>query len=120
MTKVLGFAFTAAPAGAVGVVMSSAIAYVDADIAFRLLASFFPVLMAIFGGMYSFYGPIVGAVVFYVLRDYLLRTTGYYMIIFGVVMAVIVLVMPNGVFGIINNVIAKKRRSYGGEVIGDV
>ena len=118
--KVMGFAFTAAPAGAVGVVMSSAITYVDADIAFRLLASFFPVLMAIFGGMYSLYGPIVGAVVFYVLQDYLLRTTGYYMIIFGAVMVIIVLVMPKGIFGIIDTILDKKRRNYGGEVIGDV
>ena len=119
-TKVLGFAFTAAPAGAVGVVMSSAITYVDPDIAFRLLASFFPVLMAVFGGMRSTYGPLVGAVIFYVLQDYLLRTTGYYMIIFGAIMVAIVLLMPNGVFGVIEQLIAKRRRGYDGEVIGDV
>jgi len=120
MTKVLAFAITAAPVGAVGAVMSTAIGYVDADIAFRLLASFFPVLMAIFGGMQNTYGPIIGAVVFYLLQDYLLRTTSYYMIIFGVVMVVIVLVMPKGLFGMIEQIMAKRRRAFDGEVIGDV
>ena len=120
LIKVLGFAFTAAPVGAVGVVMSSAITYVDPDIAFRLLASFFPVLMAIFGGMKSTYGPLVGAAVFYILQDYLLRTTGYYMIIFGAIMIAIVLLMPQGIFGLIAQAIAKHKRGYNGEVIGDV
>ena len=119
-TKVLAFAITAAPVGAVGAVMSTAIGYVDADIAFKLLASFFPVLMAIFGGMHHTYGPIVGAVVFYLLQDYLIKTTGYYMIIFGVIMVVIVLLMPKGLFGIVDTIIAKRRRQFDGEVIGDV
>jgi len=119
-TKVLAFAITAAPVGAVGAVMSTAIGYVDADIAFKLLASFFPVLMAIFGGMHHTYGPILGAVVFYLLQDYLIKTTGYYMIIFGVIMVVIVLVMPKGLFGIVDTIMAKRRRSFDGEVIGDV
>jgi len=118
-TKVLAFAISAAPVGAVGAVMSTAMGYVDADIAFKLLASFFPVLMSIFGGMHNTYGPIVGAVVFYLLQDYLIRTTGYYMIIFGVIMIVIVLVMPKGLFGMAERIIAVRRRDPDGEVSGD-
>ncbi|MCL2111389.1 MAG: branched-chain amino acid ABC transporter permease [Clostridiales bacterium] len=120
LTKVLAFAISAAPAGAVGAAMISTVGYVDPDLAFRMLASFFPVLMAIFGGMFSTYGPIVGAVIFYVLQDYLLRTTNLYMVIFGTVMVVVVLVLPKGIFGLIDSMIAKKQRGYSGEVIGDV
>jgi len=120
MTKVLAFAISAAPVGAVSAVMASTIGYVDPDIAFNLLASFFPVLMAIFGGMYSMYGPIVGAVVFYSLQNYLLRTTSLYMVIFGTAMVVVVLVMPKGIFGVVEMIFNKRRRGYDGEVIGDV
>ena len=110
-TKVLAFAISAAPAGAVGALMSTAIGYIDADIAFRMLASFFPVLMVIFGGIGTMYGPIVGAVVFYLLQYYLIQTTGYYMIIFGAIMVIIVLVMPKGVFGTMESIVSKKRRN---------
>jgi branched-chain amino acid transport system permease protein len=121
MTKVLAFAVSAAPVGAIGAAMSTTIGYIDPDIAFKLLASFMPVLMAIFGGMHNLYGPIVGAVVFYSLQDYLLREwPNAYMIVFGVVMVVVVLLMPKGIFGIIESAFNRKTRGYSGEVIGDV
>ncbi|NLB29217.1 MAG: branched-chain amino acid ABC transporter permease [Clostridiales bacterium] len=111
-TKVLAFAISAAPCGAVGAVMSTAIGYIDPDIAFRMLASFFPVLMATFGGTSTMYGPIIGAIVFYVLQDYLLKTTSYYMIIFGAVMILIILLMPKGLFGSLEALASKRRRDF--------
>jgi len=116
-TKVLAFAISAAPVGAVGALMSTALGYIDADIAFRLLASFLPVLMTIFGGMGTNYGPIIGSVVFYLLQYYLLQVTSYYMIIFGAIMVVIVLVMPKGVLGTVESVVAKKRAVAGKEKV---
>jgi len=119
-TKALAFALSAAPCGAVGAIMSTAFGYIDADIAFRILASFFPVLMAIFGGMSTTYGPIVGAIVFYLLQYYLIQVTSYYMIIFGVIMIIIVMLMPKGLFGTIESISAKRRRDFEREkVIGD-
>jgi len=120
MTKVLAFAISAAPVGAVGAVMSTTLGYVDPDIAFRLLASFFPVLMAIFGGMRYTYGPIVGAVIFYTLEHMLRLRTDHYIIIFGIVMIVVILVIPKGLFGLLDAIMAKRRRNFDGEVIGDV
>ena len=108
-TKVLAFAISAAPVAAVGVVMSSKIGYIDPDIAFAMNISFFPVLMAIFGGMNSTYGPIVGAIVFFVLDDYLRQTTSSYMVIFGIILVVVILIMPKGLFGAIESAIAKRR-----------
>ena len=120
-TKVLAFAISAAPVGAVGAAMATTIGYVDPDIAFKMLASFMPVLMAIFGGTRSIYGPIVGAVIFYSLQDYLLREwPGAYMIIFGAVMVIVILLMPKGIFGVVEQIAAKRSRGYDGEVIGDV
>ena len=120
-TKVLAFAISAAPIGAVGALLSSATGYIDADIAFKMNASFFPVLMVIFGGIGTLYGPIVGAVLFYVLQDYLIKATPFYMIIFGAIMIIIVLVMPKGVFGTIESYIASKRGALRREeAAGDV
>jgi len=120
-TKVLAFAISAAPIGAVGAVLSSATGYIDADIAFKMNASFFPVLMVIFGGIGTEYGPIVGAIAFYVLQDYLIKATPFYMIIFGAIMVVIVLVMPKGIFGTIQAYIVKRRGlSAGKKVTEDV
>ena len=120
MTKVVAFAITAAPVGAVGAMMSSKIAYIDPNISFNLNTSFFPVLMAIFGGMRSTYGPVLGAVVFYLLQDYLLREmTNWYMIIFGAVMVIVMLVMPKGLFGVVESLIAKKRGPGSCEEVAD-
>ena len=119
-TKVLAFAISAAPVGAIGALMCTATGYIDADVAFKMNASFFPVLMVIFGGIGTMYGPVIGAVVFYVLQDYLIRTTPFYMIIFGAIMVVIVLVMPKGIFGTIESVAAKRRGDNNREkVTGD-
>jgi branched-chain amino acid transport system permease protein len=119
--KVLAFALSAAPVGAVGALMSTAIGYIEANKAFNMNASFFPVLMTVFGGMTIIYGPMTGAVIFYVLQDYLIKRTPFYMIIFGVIMVLTVLVMPKGVFGTIESIVAKRRRrDEGKKVDGDV
>ena len=110
LTKVLAFAITAAPVGAAGAVMSTKIGYIDPNTAFGLNTSFFPVLMAIFGGMSGTYGPLIGAVVFYTLQDYLLRETNWHMVIFGAVMVVVIMIMPNGVFGTVEAFNDKKRK----------
>ncbi|MCL1896878.1 MAG: branched-chain amino acid ABC transporter permease, partial [Clostridiales bacterium] len=121
MTKVLTFAISAAPVGAIGAVMSTKAGYIDPDMSFSMTVCFFPVLMAIFGGMQSLYGPVVGAVVFWSLQNWLmvkLPTTN--MVVFGIIMIVVVLLLPKGLFGLIEKVFARRRRGYGGEVIGDV
>ena len=128
--KVLAFALSAAPVGAVGAVMSTKIGYIDPNISFGMTYSFFPVLMAIFGGMTSTYGPIIGATIFFVLQDYLLRAKDEVMmfgrqfvigdmIIFGAIMVLVILVLPKGLFGTIEAAIAKKRKRAGGEVTRD-
>lgn len=133
--KVLAFALTAAPVGAVGVIMSTKSGYIDPNTAFGMTHSFFPVLMSIFGGMTSTYGPIVGATIFFVLQDFLMRADDKIsfaifqhkvefmlgdMVVFGVVMVVVMLLMPKGLFGFVDWIIAKRKKNRGGKVVGDV
>jgi branched-chain amino acid transport system permease protein len=100
--KVIGFAISAVFMGAAGVIMATKWAYVDPRIAFNPLLSFLPVLMAIFGGMSQIYGPIIGAAFFTYLQEILItKFAYYYMLLFGIILIIAILYMPNGVVGLI-------------------
>jgi branched-chain amino acid transport system permease protein len=64
------------------------------------LSGFF-VIMAVLGGMRSFWGPLAGAVVFVVLRDFLSSWTVNWMAPLGLVFMLAVLFFPRGVLGIL-------------------
>jgi branched-chain amino acid transport system permease protein len=61
-----------------------------------------PVFMTIIGGIYSFAGPVVGAVVFIVLNSYLVAWTEKWALVLGIILLVMVLLLPGGVVGFIN------------------
>ena len=61
-----------------------------------------PVLMTIIGGIYSFAGPVVGAGVFIVLNSYLVAWTEKWALVLGLILLVMVLMLPGGVVGFIN------------------
>lgn len=100
--KVITFAISAVFMGAAGAIIATRWTYIDPYIAFNLLISFMPVLMAIFGGMGQLYGPILGAIIFTYLKEELItRIPELYMIIFGVVLVAVILFLPNGLVGLI-------------------
>ena len=102
MVKVLTFAISSAFMGAAGVVMAPNFIYIDPRIAFSPIYSFMPILMSIFGGMGQLYGPVVGAIVFgYLDRTLSLEFPQYFMMIFGVLLIVVILFLPNGLVGLI-------------------
>jgi len=59
------------------------------------------VIMAVLGGMRSFWGPLIGAVIFVVLQDYVSSHTEYWMSIIGVFFMAVVLFFPRGVLGML-------------------
>lgn len=59
-----------------------------------------PVTMAFVGGVGTIIGPIVGAVFFVVLREYLVLNVGeYHLLVFGVLFILVVLFLPEGLVG---------------------
>jgi branched-chain amino acid transport system permease protein len=106
MIKVLTYAVSAIFMGAAGVIMATKLTYVDPGVAFNPLLSFNPVLMAIFGGLGNFYGPVIGAVIFSYIQEYL--STGdlsnYYMLIFGAILVATILFLPRGLLGLIQTI----------------
>jgi len=103
--KTLIFAVSAIFIGATGAIMATRWTYIDPYIAFNPLFSFFPVLMAIFGGTGQLYGPILGATVFSYLEETLITSFPYhYMLLFGIILVISVLYLPDGLVGIIQKV----------------
>jgi branched-chain amino acid transport system permease protein len=100
--KVITFAISALFMGAAGAALAARVTYIDPGSAFNINYSFFPVLMAIFGGPTSLYGSIAGAITFSYLEEYL--TTHfpyYYMMTFGAIMVVVITFLPNGLVGLV-------------------
>ena len=59
------------------------------------------VIMAVLGGMRSFWGPLVGAAIFVVLQDSVSTMTANWMSFIGVFFVLIVLFFPDGVLGLL-------------------
>ena len=99
--KMTAFAVSAFFMGAAGAVMATRWTYIDPRIAFNPILSFLPVLMAVFGGTGQIYGPVIGAAIFTYLEEFLItRFPYYYMLIFGIIMVVAILYLPEGLVGL--------------------
>ena len=59
------------------------------------------VMMAVMGGMRSFWGPLLGAAVFVVLQDYLSSVTVNWMSFVGLLFVLVVLFFPRGLLGVV-------------------
>lgn len=64
------------------------------------------VIMAVLGGMRSFWGPLVGAAIFVVLQDYVSSHTQNWMSIIGLFFVLVVSFFPRGVLGMIKRKVA--------------
>jgi len=64
------------------------------------------VIMAVLGGMRSFWGPLIGAAIFIVLQDYVSSQTENWMSFIGVFFVLVVLFFPRGVLGILRRRVA--------------
>ena len=102
--KTITFAVSASFMGATGAIMATRWTYVDPYIAFKALYSFMVVLMAAFGGMGQLYGPVVGAAIFAYLEEILItKFPYYYMLSFGIILLVVILFIPDGLVGVIED-----------------
>ena len=100
--KTITFAISALFMGAAGAIMATRWTYIDPRIAFNPLLSFMPVLMAIFGGTGQLYGPILGAAILTYIEEVLITVFPYYyMLLFGIILVVVILFLPNGLVGLI-------------------
>jgi branched-chain amino acid transport system permease protein len=97
MVKILGFAITAAFAGAMGAAMSVRWTYIDPTTVFNPFIGFQTVLIALIGGAATLWGPLIAAIVFSLLAETLrLQLPQLYMMALGLLLILSVLYLPGG------------------------
>ena len=97
LVKTVGFALTAAFAGAVAAAMSVRWTYIDPATVFSPFIGFQTVLIALVGGAATLWGPLVAAIVFSVLAETLrLQLPQLYMMALGLLLILSVIYLPGG------------------------
>ena len=110
--KLALFAVSAAFMTVTGAVMAPRWTYIDPAIAFNPMLSFEIVIMALFGGAGTLFGPLLGAVPLVLLFEILIATfPNYFSIVLGAVFVLIVYALPNGVIGFLQTRLAPIRRT---------
>jgi branched-chain amino acid transport system permease protein len=71
------------------------------DLHYTLSGNF--AIMVVLGGMRSFWGPLVGVVIFVVAQDYLSSLTRNWMTFIGLLFIAIVLLFPKGILGVLEH-----------------
>ena len=68
------------------------------------------VFFTVLGGFQTFFGPVVGAVIFNYLETYAVGHTVYWQMVLGIVLVVLVLVLPAGIVGTAVRLLPRLRR----------
>jgi branched-chain amino acid transport system permease protein len=96
----LSFVISGAFAGLAGTLYALLNNFVDPRSLHWTLSGNF-VIMAVLGGMRSFWGPLIGAVIFVMLQDFVSSRTENWMSIIGLFFVLVVSFFPRGVLGAI-------------------
>ena len=98
--KVMAFVVAAATCGIAGAMVAQQNQYINSDfITFNL--SIFILLLVLFGGAGSMYGPLVGAVLLTLIDALLARWPSAQHFLYGFLLLFALYVMPNGVMGLL-------------------
>jgi branched-chain amino acid transport system permease protein len=77
-----------------------------------------PIFMTLIGGLNSFVGPTIGALIFVLLRDWVTRRFVYWGLVLGLVLLMIILRMPGGTVEAAQRLTARLRRGRRADVVG--
>ncbi len=99
--KVLAFAISAAFAGLAGAFYVHVFLFINPLEAFSIATSVGALVAPIFGGLYGTAGPLLGAAVLRVGEEILrAKLRSGYLIIYGLILAIVILYMPRGLVGV--------------------
>jgi branched-chain amino acid transport system permease protein len=101
--KLLAFVVSAALAALAGSVYAHQSAFISPDV-FGLDLSILLLAMVVIGGGGTIAGVVVGAVLITLLPEWLRFSSGYYGIIYGAVIAVLMIFLPGGLAGVARSV----------------
>jgi branched-chain amino acid transport system permease protein len=111
--KLQSFVLSTFPAGLIGGIYAYWITYIDPASVLGDLVTDQAVVMAVFGGLGSLIGPIIGAVIIFAFKTvfwaYLSDYQVLYLIILGALIAMSVVFLPNGLWGTVSGALAGKK-----------
>ena len=103
------FVITSTLQGLVGAAYTEIYGSVNPDANFSAHYSLLPLAMALLGGMRSTWGPVIGAIVLGLAGEYLKLLMPYgYLIIYGLIIILVILFLPDGIMGLIKKLTQKK------------
>jgi branched-chain amino acid transport system permease protein len=100
--KLYAFLLSAFMPGVVGGLFARDQGYIEPLSVFQLLTTITMIVMALFGGKGTIWGPVLGAVTLFVFQE-LVWTRFLYLhqILFGAIIVFVVLLMPRGILGVL-------------------
>ncbi|QIE47766.1 branched-chain amino acid ABC transporter permease (plasmid) [Pseudohalocynthiibacter aestuariivivens] len=113
--KMIALLISAFFTSAGGTILAQYVLYIEPTTVFSINYSIDLPLMALIGGIGTVAGPILGAVIALPLRDVLLEVfggaaAGMHLVIYGVLLMVIVIILPDGLIGGVKSLLRRLRR----------
>ena len=94
----MAFAISALYTGLAGALYAHLIGFISPE-SFSANQSTLFLTMLLFGGMGNFWGPIIGSAALAVLSDFLQKLGSYQMLVYGVILLVIIVYIPEAYRG---------------------
>lgn len=111
--KIQAFILSAVPTGILGGMYAYWITFIDPASVLGDLVTDQAVVMAVFGGLGTLFGPIIGAILIFLFKTYfwayLADYQVLYLIILGLLIALSVVFMPNGLWGTLTGYIGARQ-----------
>ena len=102
--KLAVYVLTAAMTGMIGALIYLQKARISPDAAFSVLDwTAYVIFITVIGGIGTMEGPVIGAIVFYLMQRYLADFGAWYLILLGSLAIVIMLFAPKGIWGFVSN-----------------
>jgi branched-chain amino acid transport system permease protein len=100
--KLYAFLLSAVAPGIAGALAARDQGYIEPISVFPLATTITMIVMALFGGKGTVWGPVLGAVVLFVAQEIVWARFPYlHQLLFGAIIVAVVLVMPRGVLGVL-------------------
>ncbi len=102
-TKLIVYVLAAFGTGATGALIYLNLLRVSPDAAFSINWTAASIFIVVIGGLGTLEGPLVGAVLFFVLRELLADYGSWYMIVLGALAVGVMLAYPRGLWGLVTD-----------------
>jgi branched-chain amino acid transport system permease protein len=100
-TKLTVYLVAAFGTGVTGALIYLNLLRLSPDAAFSINWTAYVIFIVIIGGLGSVEGPILGTVIFFLLREWLADYGAWYMILLGTIAVLVMLACPQGVWGLL-------------------